>query len=47
MDIGNRYIVFIKKGNDGDLFIDNCGNSGEIEKSYNIIQKVIALSRHK
>jgi len=44
MNIGRSYIIFVKKDNNDDLFIDNCGNSGETKKSHAIIQKVLTLN---
>lgn len=46
MDVKREYVIFAQNNNNG-LFLDNCGNSGLLENSKNIIAKVKELSYKK
>jgi len=46
MKIGETYIIFLQTSNDG-LFVDNCGNSGILKNSPDVIKKIIVLSNNQ
>jgi hypothetical protein len=46
MNIGKEYILFYRKRNDGELFIDNCGNSQKVyEHSKVLLNNIARLAR--